>query len=115
MYRLQYADILEDDQTMSRERERHALDRSIALMELAQADAATVTDVANAIAFTNKLWTVLIEDLADTGNGLPKALRAQIISIGIWILRGLEDIRNGKAAGFADVKAVSQSIRDGLL
>ncbi len=115
MYRLQYADILEDDQTLSRERERIALDHSIALMEVAQAATATPTDVANAIAFTNKLWTVLVEDLADPGNGLPKALRGQIISIGIWILRELEDIRTGKAAGFADVKAVSQSIRDGLL
>jgi len=115
MYRLQYADIFEDDQALSREREGIALDRSIALMEVAQASTATPTDVANAIDFTSKLWTVLVEDLADTGNDLPTALRAQIISIGIWILRELEDIRTGKATGFADLKAVSQSIRDALL
>lgn len=115
MYRLQYAAILEDDQAAARERERTALSRSIVLMELADACGAKPVDAANAISFTNKLWTVLIEDLADTGNGLPKALRAQIISVGIWILRELEDIRNGKVTGFADVKAVSTSIRDGLL
>lgn len=115
MYRLQYAEILDDDQGDARERERTAFSQSIALMEIAVSNTATPVDVANAIVFTTKLWTALIEDLADSGNGLPKVLRAQIISIGIWVLRELDNIRNKKSASFEDVKAVSISIRDGLL
>ena len=115
MYRLKYAEVIEDDQTEARERERMALTRSIELMVAAEEDGATPADKAMAILFTTNLWTTLIEDLAEPDNMLPKALRAQIISIGIWILRELESIRNDAPHGFEDLKAVSVSIRDGLL
>ncbi len=115
MFRIEYAELLEDDQGEARERERTAFNRSVVLMEIADSSTATPVDVANAIVFTTKLWTALIEDLSDSGNGLPKVLRAQIISIGIWILRELDNIRNGKSENFEDVKAVSMSIHDGLL
>jgi len=115
MHRLQYADILEDDQKEARERERMALHRSIALMEQAEVEGASPLDATMAIAFASKLWTILIEDLAVPDNGLPKELRAQIVSIGIWILRELENIRSGRSKSFADVIAVSKAIRDGLL
>ncbi|MBN9267041.1 MAG: flagellar biosynthesis regulator FlhF, partial [Hyphomicrobium sp.] len=47
-------------------------------------------------------------------NGLPKALKAQLVSIGIWILRELESARTDDAKGFEDVIVVSKAIRDGL-
>jgi flagellar protein FlaF len=115
MHKLRYAELLEDDQKDARERERIAFDRSISLMELAASEGATPTDAANAIVFTNKLWAVLIEDLAAPDNGLPRELRAQIVSIGIWILRELEGIRTEPSRGFDDVVQVSRAIRDGLL
>lgn len=115
MQKLRYAEISDDDQKEARERERIALDRSIELMQLAGADGATSTDVAKALVFTSKLWALLVQDLADPSNGLPRELRAQIVSIGIWILRELESIRAGRSAGFTDVITVSRAIRDGLL
>lgn len=115
MHKLQYAEISNDDQKEARERERMALDQSIELMLLADGEGAVSTDVAKALVFTNKLWALLVHDLADPGNGLPKELRAQIVSIGIWIIRELESIRSGRSKSFADVITVSRAIRDGLL
>jgi flagellar protein FlaF len=107
--------MLEDGASEARERERLALDRSIALMEQAMAPGAGPQDVATAIVFANRLWAVLIEDLATPTNGLPKSLRAQIVSIGIWIMREVEGIRSGEKSSFSDAIEVSKAIRDGLL
>lgn len=115
MQRLQYAELLDDDQNLARERERIALDQSILLMEAADADTADPVQRNRAFQFTNKLWMILVEDLATPDNGLPKELRAQIISIGIWILRELDDIWQDGNKRFTDVIAVSKAIRDGIL
>ncbi len=114
MQRIQYGDLLEDDQQMARERERAALDQSILLLEQAATPGAPLASAAEAIAFTSKLWSLLIEDLASSNNGLPKQLRAQLVSIGIWILRELEAARTDEAKGLSDVIVVSKAIRDGL-
>lgn len=114
MQRIQYGELLEDDQQVTRERERMALDQSIMLLERARAAGANAVHAAEAIAFASKLWTVLVEDLANPDNGLPKQLRAQIVSIGIWILRDLEQARTSAVHDFSDVVAVSKAIRDGL-
>lgn len=111
----QYAELQQDDQTEAREHERLAIDHSIALMEQAEKKGQAPADVANAILFASRLWTVLIEDLASPSNGLPNEIRAQIISIGIWILREIEGIRSGEKQSFEDVILVSKAIREGLL
>lgn len=111
----QYAELQQDDQTEARENERLAIDHSIALMERAEREEQTAADVANAILFVSRLWTVLIEDLASPSNGLPNEIRAQIISIGIWLLREIERIRSGEIKSFGDAIMVSKAIRGGLL
>ncbi|MGE0233170.1 MAG: flagellar biosynthesis regulator FlaF [Hyphomicrobiaceae bacterium] len=115
MLNSQYAEFQQDDQTEAREHERLAIDHSIVLMECAEGEARTPADVANAILFASRLWTVLIEDLASPENGLPNDIRAQIISIGIWILREIEGIRSGQNRSFADIIMVSKAIKEGLL
>jgi flagellar biosynthesis activator protein FlaF len=114
MYKMKYSDIQSDDQSEARERERIAFDHSIALMERASREDATPVDAAKAIGFTTKLWAVLIEDLIAPHNGLPKELRAQIISIGLWIMREIERIRLEESKDYGDLLAVSRSLRDGL-
>jgi flagellar biosynthesis activator protein FlaF len=115
MANLHYTEMLQDDQKDARERERVALNRSISMMERAALPDTSPAERANAIVFTTKLWTVLIEDLAAPDNGLPRELRAQIVSIGIWILRELEKVRSEESQQFSDVIEVSKAIRDGLL
>jgi len=111
----EYAELQQDDQTEAREHERLAIDHSIALMEKAEEKQNSPADVANAVLFTSRLWSVLIEDLASPSNGLPNEIRAQIISIGIWILREIEGIRSGEKRSFLDAVMVSKAIREGLL
>jgi flagellar protein FlaF len=41
-------------------------------------------------------------------------LRAQLISIGLWITRELEAIRLGKSDNFAGIAQICAIIRDGL-
>ena len=114
MQRIQYGELLEDDQQVARERERAAFEQSILLLEQASEPGAPLATAAAAIAFTSKLWTLLVEDLACPENGLPKELRAQLVSIGIWILRELEGVRTDQTKGLGDVIVVSKAIRDGL-
>lgn len=114
MHRLQYVDVFDTDNDQAREREQMAIDMSIGLMETADSRGSSAVDQAMAVAFTSKLWSMLLEDLAHPDNALPKDLRAQIISIGIWMLREMESIRTGATKGFADAIAVSRAIRDGL-
>ncbi len=90
------------------------IDMPITLMERAACAGATAADTAQAIMFTTKLWAVLIEDVMGPQNALPRELRAQIVSIGIWILRDLERIRDDPTKDFADVIEVSRAIQKGL-
>lgn len=114
MYSRQYAEAQEDDQAAARERERSALDHSIGLMERAEQEKDNPVAKTEAVLFAGKLWTVLVEDLADVHNGLPQDLKAQMISIGIWLLKELERVRSGEVESFTDIIVVSRTIRDGI-
>jgi flagellar protein FlaF len=107
--------MLSDDQTGARQPQQIALAHAVTLLERAALQGSGASETATAIDFTRKLWTLLIEDLAGSSDGLPRDLRRQIISIGIWILRELEAVRSRERPGLADVIAVSKAIRDGVL
>lgn len=114
MYKFSYEDVLEDLPQEARDRERRALDYSIELLKAAEESGVNSVEAAKALAFANKLWTILIEDLASPENDLPKELRAQIISIGIWILKEAERIRSGEVHSFSGIVSVSEAICEGL-
>ena len=67
-----------------------------------------------AIHFMNRVWTSFIEDLGSSDNALPKELRANLISIGLWLLREAEEVRQGRSNNFEGLIEVSQIIRDGI-
>jgi len=52
--------------------------------------------------------------LSSPDNDLPAALRADLISIGIWVMREAEQIRLEKSSNFKGIIEVSQAISDGL-
>lgn len=97
-----------------RSNERRAFDRSIALLRTASERSRGSREWVEALLFVTRLWTILLEDLAHPGNGLPDRLRADLISIGIWILRQAESIRQGQSSDFAALIDVSCAIRNGL-
>jgi flagellar biosynthesis activator protein FlaF len=109
-----YEQIAEDTSERIRNNELRALEHSIALMVKAQESQMEARPVIEAVFFVNRLWGVLLEDLASRDNLLPEELRAKLISIGIWILRTVEDIRQRKVNDFASVISISQTIAAGL-
>ena len=70
MYKMSYDEIMEGSPRAQRDREKAALDRAIALMTAAEAKAGGSTEVNDAVAYVQKLWTFFIETLADPRNEL---------------------------------------------
>ena len=114
MYEATYRVMLEDTTEQIRDNERRAFDRAIELLKSAQAAGRGTRESVEALLFVNRLWTMLLEDLADRDNGLPDSLKANLISIGIWMLRRTEEIRQGTAGDFAALIDISETIRNGL-
>jgi flagellar protein FlaF len=114
MYQFSYAEVLDETPKGARERERQALDRSIELLCEAEKNGVNSREAIEAVLYVRRLWGYLIEDLARPENDLPKPLRADLISIGLWIMREAEQIRLEKSESFKGLIDVSTSIRDGL-
>jgi flagellar biosynthesis activator protein FlaF len=115
MYMKHYEQVAQDTSERIRSNEARAIEHSIDLMTRARDSKMASKDVIEAVFFVNRLWGVLLEDLASRDNPLPESLRAKLISIGIWVLRTVEDIRQGKATSFAALITVSQTIAKGLI
>jgi flagellar biosynthesis activator protein FlaF len=114
MYQFSYAEVLDETPKGARERERQAIDRSIELLHAAEKSGAKSREAMEAVLYVRRLWAFLIEDLARPENDLPKPLRADLISIGLWLMREAEQIRLETSESFKGMIDVSTSIRDGL-
>ncbi len=114
MYMKLYEQIAEDTSERIRSNELRALDHSILLMKKARDLGMAPREMIEAIFFANRLWSVLIEDLASRENELPEELRAKLISIGIWVLKTTEDLRQGRQNSFDSLISISQTIALGL-
>lgn len=114
MYQFSYAEIQADSVADSRDRERQLLSRSVDLLCEARAAGPQSRQATEAVLFLNRVWATFIEDLGSPDNSLPKELRANLISIGLWLLREAEEIRQGRSQNFDGLIDVSQIIRDGM-
>ena len=93
MYQFSYAEVLDETPKGARERERQAIDRSIELLQRGRGAGVRSREAIEAVLFVRRLWGYLIEDLAKPENDLPQKLRADLISIGLWIMREAEQIQ----------------------
>ncbi|MBP1885964.1 flagellar biosynthesis regulator FlaF [Sinorhizobium mexicanum] len=114
MYQFSYAEIMEDGVADSKDRERQVLDRSIALLEAAKQQSGYSREAIEAIYFTRRVWIRFIEDLRTPDNQLNEELRANLISIAIWILNETEKIRKRESSNFQGIIDITTIIRDGL-
>lgn len=114
MYQFSYAEIQQDDVAESKDRERQVLDRSIALLEKAVKAGPRSREAIEAVYFTSRVWMRFIEDLNSPDNELEKTLRANLISVGFWILRETDKIRTRESENFQGIIDISTIIRDGL-
>ncbi len=67
-----------------------------------------------ALDFVGRLWNIFIQDLADPENDLPNVLKADVISIGLWIIKETALIRSGKSTNIGSLIEICATIRDGL-
>jgi flagellar biosynthesis activator protein FlaF len=114
MYQFSYKEIMEESTQDARARERQAMQRAIELLELGQQKGVKSLEAAEALNYLNKLWHIFIDDLAKPENDLPNALRAELISIGIWITNEINRMRLGKSHNFNGLIDICAIIRDGL-
>lgn len=114
MQRSAYAEILEDSPSEARQRERAAIERAVELLQVAQAKGRRSLEAIEALIYLRRLWSVLIEDLASPENDLPQTLRADLISIGLWVMREADLIRLEQSDNFAGIIEVMTSIGAGL-
>jgi flagellar biosynthesis activator protein FlaF len=110
----QYEQETAGSERVARAQEALALQSNLELLQLAQAKGAASPEAAAALHATRQVWNILIEDLGQPGNQLPKQLRADLISIGLWVLREAEAIRTGRTSSFAGIIEVTEMIRKGL-
>ena len=114
MYQFSYAEIQTDSIADARDRERQVLDRSIDLLLKARETGSDSVQAVEAIHFMTRVWTTFIQDLGSSDNELAPELRANLISIGLWLLREAESIRQGRSDNLDGLIEVSQIIRDGI-
>jgi flagellar protein FlaF len=114
MYQAGYAEVLDDDTATARSQERRAFDHAIELLRAAELRGRRSREAIEALLFVTRLWNVMLEDLASPENGLAPELRANLISIGIWVLKEAERIRREESDNFAGVIEICDSIRKGL-
>src|SRR3569832_376714 len=92
MYKVSYTEILEDSGGESRSREQVAFDHALDLLTIADKSGPRSAEAQAAISYIQKLWNFLIEDLANPANSLSEQLRADLISVGIWVFREADRI-----------------------
>jgi flagellar protein FlaF len=114
MYQNAYAEIIEAGASATRRREREALDRSIDLLTQARAAGFRSPRGVEAVFYANRVWSFMIEDLSLADNDLPEDVRANLISIGIYVIRQLDALRAGREQSADDIIEITGIIRDGL-
>ena len=105
---------MEDGVANAKDRERQALDRSIDLLIAARDEKAYTRTTVEALFYTRRVWIRFVEDLKHPDNELANELRADLISIAIWILKECEKIRNRESTNYQGIIEVTTIIRDGL-
>jgi flagellar protein FlaF len=84
-----------------------------ALMTASEAQAADIGARMDALDWNRRLWSVLAADCASAGNQLPEQLRANIISLSMWVNRHTSAIMRNEAE-FAPLIDVNRMIMQGL-
>jgi len=80
---------------------------------LEEAEAKGPVAVVKAVADNNQLWCTLQMDLASEANQLPKELRAQLLSISLWVNRYSAEAMKGEAS-LEPLITVNKQIMEGL-
>jgi flagellar biosynthesis activator protein FlaF len=114
MYRSSYAEVLENAPQNVRDVERGAILHSIRLLEKAERVGVNSREGVEALYYTRRLWEFFLAKLTDNEHPMAEKLRAELISVGIGLLKEVDALSAGEATSFNDLKEISQIIADGL-
>lgn len=114
MYQFPYAEIAQEDMRAARRREREAFDEVITRLAAGKQNGPLSRETAEALFYLDRFWKILMDDLAHAGNGLPDALKANLLSIGIWMLNEVEAVRFKRASSLDALIDINRLVRDGL-
>ena len=109
-----YEMVVDDSGYEARARERQALSLGIDRLERLQAGRFSYEDQVESLLYVRRLWTIFIEDLAHPENGLPEKLRADIISIGLWVVKESDRLRDERSNDVMQLIEINRLIRDAL-
>jgi flagellar biosynthesis activator protein FlaF len=109
-----YDAVIEDSGREARTREQQALNHGIDLLTRLQSGELPPPEDTEALLFIRRLWAFFVEDLSSARNGLPEKLRAELISIGLWIIGEADRVRQEKSSDVAELVAINVIIRDAL-
>jgi len=114
MYKISYAEIMDGSASITRDREREAFDYSLRMITEAQAAGVQSPEMRSALMGLQDLWGYFIADLANQDNALPQALRADLASIGRWVMQQADHVLNDRSRELAALIDVNRTVRDGL-
>ena len=103
-----YHDILDESGGEARAREAELVGRSLALMRGATQSEAAPAAALEAARFAERLWSHLIEDLGSPRNALDPDLRADLISIGLFVMRETRAAADGTGRLDAAIEVTEQ-------
>jgi flagellar protein FlaF len=109
-----YEAVAEDSAPEARARERQALSLGIDRLEQLRTGVCNREDRIESLLYIRRLWATFIEDLASPENALPDRLRADIISIGLWVLREADRLLEEKSNDMMQLIDINRLIRDAL-
>lgn len=84
-----------------------------ALMHASTVEASDITTRIDALDWNRRLWSTLATDCADPDNALPKPLRAQLISLSLFVSRQSSAIMRGEE-DFEALIDINRMIMQGL-
>jgi len=114
MYRFSYAEVIEDAPKECRQREYEVFGRAIELLKAAKGHPCRSREMSDALEFVQNLWTALAQDLVHPDNELPDNLKAQLISIGFWVMGETGRIALGEHNDVAALIDINTMIQEGL-
>lgn len=85
-----------------------------ALVEAAEADASDFVRRIDALDWNRRLWSALAADCADPANGLPAPVRAQLISLSLWVDRHTSAVMRREDDDVQALIDVNRAIMQGL-
>lgn len=109
-----YSDVVEDDQQHARASERKILQHSIQQMQDSDRSHADRQARMRAINYTIRVWNYFLNDLSSVENQSTNETKATLISIGIFILRHLDNMRKDDSLQFDLVLEISETIIEGM-